>query len=150
MCELFFFTFCRKRYWDNFKDILKSRVKESESHSILSYSLWPKDYRVHGILQARILEWVPVPFYRGSSQPRDQTQVSCIAGGFFTSWAKRQPKLGLHPSSVCVFFLPKNNMFISKTTSVETQFLYQQDFCLYLYIREWSRTPILAFVCTIM
>ena len=43
------------------------------------------DYTVHGILQARILEWVAVPFSRGSSQPRDQTQVSHIAGGFFTS-----------------------------------------------------------------
>ena len=40
---------------------------------------------VHGILQARILEWVDVPFSRGSSQPRDQTQVSCIASGCFTS-----------------------------------------------------------------
>ena len=39
---------------------------------------------VHGIPQARLLEWVAVPFSRGSSQPRDQTQVSCIAGGFFT------------------------------------------------------------------
>ena len=40
---------------------------------------------VHRILQAKILEWVVIPFSRGSSQPRDQTQVSCIAAGFFTS-----------------------------------------------------------------
>ena len=39
---------------------------------------------VHGILQARILEWVAIPFLRGSSQPRAQTQVSYIADGFFT------------------------------------------------------------------
>ena len=45
----------------------------------------PKDYTVHGILQARILEWVASPFSRGSSQPRVGTQVSLIAGGFFTS-----------------------------------------------------------------
>ena len=45
------------------------------------------DYAVHGILQARIVEWVAFPIFRKSSQPRDQTQVSCIAGGFFTSWA---------------------------------------------------------------
>ena len=45
----------------------------------------PMDYTVHGLLQARILEWVAFPFYRGSSQPRHQTQVSLIAGGFFTS-----------------------------------------------------------------
>ena len=42
----------------------------------------PMDYTVHGTFQARILE---IPFSRGSSQPRDQTQVSCIAGRFFTS-----------------------------------------------------------------
>ena len=50
----------------------------------------PLDYTVHGILQVRILEWVAFPFSRGSSQPRDRTQVSCIAGGFFTSWATRE------------------------------------------------------------
>ena len=43
----------------------------------------PMDCIVHRILQARILEWVACPFPRGSSQPRDRTQVSCIAGGFF-------------------------------------------------------------------
>ena len=45
----------------------------------------PMDYIVHGILQARILEWIPFPFSRGSSQPRDLTHVSRIAGRFFTS-----------------------------------------------------------------
>ena len=53
----------------------------------------PMDYTVHGILQARILEWIAFPFSRGSSQPRDQTQVSHIAGGFFTSWATREARL---------------------------------------------------------
>ena len=48
------------------------------------------DYTVHGILQARILEWVALPFSMGSSQPRDWTQVSCITGGFFTSWTTRE------------------------------------------------------------
>ena len=43
------------------------------------------DYIVHGILQARILERVAFPFSRESSQPRDRTQVSRTAGGFFTS-----------------------------------------------------------------
>ena len=47
-------------------------------------------YIVHGILQARILEWVAFPFSRGLSQPRDQTQVSCNAGRFFTNWAARE------------------------------------------------------------
>ena len=45
----------------------------------------PMDCIIHGILQARILEWVAYPFSRGSSQPRDRTQVSHIAGGFFTT-----------------------------------------------------------------
>ena len=45
---------------------------------------------VHGILQARILEWVAISFSRGSSKPRDQTQVSCIAGRCFILWATRE------------------------------------------------------------
>ena len=61
---------------------------ESESHSIVSDSL-----RVHGILQARTLEGVAFHFFRKSSQPRDRTQVSHIAGGFFTSWAEPPGKL---------------------------------------------------------
>ena len=50
------------------------------------------DYTVHGILQARTLEWIAIPFSRRSSQPRDRTQVSSIAGGFFTNWAIREAK----------------------------------------------------------
>ena len=50
---------------------------------------------VHGILQARILEWVAIPVSRGFSQRRSGTQVSCIAGGFFTRWATGEaPKTG--------------------------------------------------------
>ena len=47
----------------------------------------PVDYTVHEIPQARILEREAIPFSRDSSQPRDQTRISCIAGGFFTSLA---------------------------------------------------------------
>ena len=88
---------------------------ESESCSVMSDSLWQQDYTVHGILQARILEWVAFPFSGGSSQPRDWIQVSCTAGGFFTSWATREaqkywsgnpipslanlPDLGIKPGS---------------------------------------------------
>ena len=53
------------------------------------YYFW-LSYTVPGILQARILEWVALPFSKGSSQPRDQTQVSHTAGGFSTSWAARE------------------------------------------------------------
>ena len=45
----------------------------------------PMDYTVYGILQARILKWVAVPFSSRSSQPRNRSQVSRIAGRFFTS-----------------------------------------------------------------
>ena len=66
---------------------------------------------VHGILQARILEWVAIPFSRESSKPRDQTQVSCTAGSFFTSWATREAQYmkGIRPS--WVYF--RNARFIS-------------------------------------
>ena len=77
----------------------------------------PMDYSppgssVHGILQTRILEWVAVSFSRGSSQPRDWTRVSCIAGRFFffffTLWATRKaPCLAL-----CVFI--KNYFSVMK------------------------------------
>ena len=50
----------------------------------------PMDYTAHGTLQARILEWVALPFSRGPSQPRDRTHVSRTADQFFTSWAIRE------------------------------------------------------------
>ena len=60
----------------------KVKVKVAESCPTLCD---PMDSKGHGILQARILEWVAVPFSRGSSPPRYRTQVSRIAGGFFIS-----------------------------------------------------------------
>ena len=50
----------------------------------------------HGILQAKILQWVAIPFSRVSSQPRDRTQVSHIAGGFFTIWATGEAMFSIH------------------------------------------------------
>ena len=50
----------------------------------------PQGSSVHRILQARILEWVAISFSRGSSRPRNQTRVSCIAGRFFSIWATRE------------------------------------------------------------
>ena len=47
---------------------------------------------VHGIFQVRLLEWVAISFSKGSSQPRDQTRVSCTAGSLFTIWATREIK----------------------------------------------------------
>ena len=69
---------------------------ESFSCSVLSDSLQtPLDCSLpgsslHGILQTRILEWVDLPFSRGSFSPREWTQVSCIAGKFFSIWARRE------------------------------------------------------------
>ena len=60
---------------------------KSLSHVRLFATPWTV---VHGILQARILEWLAFPVSRGSSQPRDWTQVSRIAGRFLTSWATRK------------------------------------------------------------
>ena len=50
------------------------------------------DCIVHGILQARILKWIAIPFSRESSQPRDRIQVSHITGEFFTNWATKEAK----------------------------------------------------------
>ena len=62
------------------------KVKVAQSCPILCDPMdcSPLGSSVHGILQTRILEWVAILFSRGSSQPRDQTQGSCIAGRFFT------------------------------------------------------------------
>ena len=73
--------FKTKRTISNFKRRNFERVKVKVTQ------LCPTLY---GILQARILEWVAIPFPRGSSQPRNWTQVSCNAGRFFTSWATRE------------------------------------------------------------
>ena len=77
---------CLELFCHHFHGSFMYSVKVAQSCLILCD---PMDYTVHGIL-ARILEWVAVPFSRGSSQPRDQTQVSSITGRFFTSWATRE------------------------------------------------------------
>ena len=76
--------------WESLLNGYRYRVPESESYSLLSDSLQPRGYTVHGIVQARILQWVVFPFSRGSPQPKDGTQVSRIACGFFTNWAIRE------------------------------------------------------------
>ena len=66
-----------------------SEVKVTQSSCLTLWDLM--GFTVHGILQARILEWIAFPFSRGSSQLRDRTQVSCIAGRFFTSRTTGKP-----------------------------------------------------------
>ena len=66
----------------------KVKVKVTQSYP----TLWdPMDYIIHGILQARILEWVAIPFSRESSQPRGWTWVSHPAGRLFIVWVTREP-----------------------------------------------------------
>ena len=81
-----------RREWDLLPHNLYTRKSESWKWKSLSRVRLcdPMDYTVHGILQARILEWVAIPFFRESSQPRDRTEVSCMAGKVFTSWATRE------------------------------------------------------------
>ena len=74
----------------------------------------PMDYAVNGIPQTRILELVAFPFSSRSSQPRDQTQVSHIAGGFFTSWATRE----------ALVFWTEVIFFLSLLPSFSLRFLY--------------------------
>ena len=84
-----FFYFLLWVFLPTYPSVGKQIIGESESasRSVVSDSLPPP-----GIIQARIQEWVAFPFSKGSSQPRDQTQVSRIAGRFFTIWATRELK----------------------------------------------------------
>ena len=83
----------------------------------------PPDFSIHGSLQARILEWVAIPFSRGSFWPRDWAWVSCIAGRFLTVWATRgllihsinsckllRGPLGFHRSKRCISSFDKQRV----------------------------------------
>ena len=94
----------------------------------------PMDYTVLGILQPRILEWIAFPYSRGSSQPRDRTQVSHIAGGFFTSWATRKPNnTGVGSLSLL--------QGIFSTKELNHGFLHYRQITYQLNIREAHLTP---------
>ena len=64
---------------------------------------------VYGIFQTRVLEWVAISFSRGSSRPRDRTQVSCIVGRHFTIWATREVK-GANLYWFHLIFIPLNKI----------------------------------------
>ena len=79
------------------------------SRSVVSDSLRPVDCSlsgssVHGIFQARVLEWIAISFSRGSSGPRNQTRVSRISGRRFTVWATREAKLHVNVCSAVTSF----------------------------------------------
>ena len=86
-------VWCWKDLGSNPNSAIYCSVKVTQSCSTLCD---PTDYTVHGILQTRILEWVAFPFSRGSSQPRDRTQVSCIAAGFFIVSATREAQVSFY------------------------------------------------------
>ena len=84
---------------------------------------------IHGILQARILEWVAISFSRGSSWPRDWTQVSCISGRRFNLWATRQ---GRYIPKYFILFVAMVNGIVSLISlSIFSLFVYRgaRDFC---------------------
>ena len=107
------------------------------SDSFQSYGL------LHGILQARVLEWLAVPFSRGSSRPRDQTQVYHIARGFFTIWATREAHL-LHKA---VLFLTGRGINIYLNFFFSFFFHFQSILppgrkdSLQWWSSEWSLSP---------
>ena len=85
----------------------------------------PPGSSVHGILQARILQWVAIPFSRASSRPRDRSQVSCIAGRFFPLSHQGSPKLS------------HRYVYIGKSiwcTEFDTIFVFRYLLCVLEYI----------------
>ena len=90
--------------------ISKWKVKVKVTQSCLTLcdplNCHPPGSSVHEIFQARILEWVAIPFSRRSSWVRDQTQVSCIADRFFTIWATREVLMTSSHSSTPSFLMP--------------------------------------------
>ena len=89
----------------------------------------PPDSSVHGIPQARTLEWVAIPFSRGSSRPRDSIRVSCIVKRFFIIWANREAPCP-YPDKTKIFLrffinicftldiYPSRNIFILDIVSI--------------------------------
>ena len=91
-----------KRVGDDLVTEQQQNQKKSENESEVAQSCLtlcdPMDCSlpgssIHGIFQARVLEWVAISFSRGSSQSRNQTHVFCIAGGFFTAEPTGKPSL---------------------------------------------------------
>ena len=79
------------------------------------------DYTDRGTLQARILEWVAFPFSRRSSQPRDRTRVSCIAGRFFFIWATRENQETYNIYQLNLFTLCGHSLWSPQTITVKVK-----------------------------
>ena len=112
--------------WLGFKKKKKKGV--CESHSVMFKSLWPlPGSSVHGILQARILEWVAVPFSRVSSQPRDWTQVSCIEGRFGESGKSKNTGVGSLSLLQWIFPTQESNQSLLHCRWILYQLSYQGE-----------------------
>ena len=106
----------RVSYWVN--NISRKKKKTPQKCLVMSNSLRPHGLQgpqaplSSGIFQAKTLRWVGMPSFRGSSQPRDQTQVSCIAGGFFPDGATREAPQSFrtHIVSSMLFYLFGGNL----------------------------------------
>ena len=126
------------------------------SHSIMSNSCDPMDCSqpgssIHGIFQARILEWVATSFSRVSSQPRDRTLISCIAGGFLTDWTTREETLAFlsHPklmekdsqamSSPGVPMYNKVSASLGRNWTVVTGVQDQLPICPFTEVYQWLK-----------
>ena len=83
----------------------------------------PPGSSVHGILQARTLEWVAIPFSRGSSQPRDQTHFSCIAGRIFTT-ARPEKPLSFHQQGLKTLLKDRHQKM---NLSIKENFILHKD-----------------------
>ena len=81
--ELYFFFFFNVEWGSEVPQSCLTLCDPMDCRSLPCFS-------VHGIFQARVLEWVAISFSRGSSQPRDRTQTFCIIGRHFTVWATRE------------------------------------------------------------
>ena len=90
---------------------------------------------VHGIIQARIEEWVTISFSRGSSWPRDQTRISCIVGGLLTIWAiKEAPMEGYISYLTPPFYLISLNKYLNKFANVKILLNYWEYICVHFII----------------
>ena len=114
------------------------------SNSLQSMDCSPLGSSVHGILQARILVWVVIPFSRGSSHPRDRTQVCHTASRFFTTWATWEAP---HNICVCVYiytymkyFYIRPYIFVSMS-SINYQWFFFINlylFIIYIYLSIYA------------
>ena len=119
----------------NYVYIMKEGKKESEVAQSCPTLCDPVDCSppgssIHGILQARILEWVAISFSRGSSRPRDRSQVSRIAGRRFNLWAIREASIKTRKSGVWRASSLVNHNNTSMGTMLASRLPRNKSFCL--------------------